>query len=271
MTPRSYLFVPGNRPERFDKALSSGADRVIVDLEDAVAPDTKDAARKAIATWLQTLDESARAKVIVRINDSNSPFFAGDLTWLKIQPVAEVMLAKCEYPQQVSEVLGVLRIGAKVLPLIETVQGVMNAQAIAQTDGVSRLAFGSIDYQLDLDVPDSSPALHFAAVQLAMVSKIIQKPTPVAGVTPQLDASSVQADWHHARSLGFGAKMCIHPQQVQALHAAMQPTDSDLAWAHRVVKTWEQHGSCGAVQVDGQMVDKPVLMRAQKILSQVSP
>jgi (S)-citramalyl-CoA lyase len=65
--------------------------------------------------------------------------------------------------------------------------------------------------------------------------------------------------------------MCIHPQQVQALHAAMQPTDSDLAWAHRVVKTWEQHGSCGAVQVDGQMVDKPVLMRAQKILSQASP
>lgn len=270
MTPRSYLFVPANRPERFAKALASGADRVIVDLEDAVAPDAKNSSRVASALWLQSLDADQQARVIVRINDSNSPFFSDDLAWLGMQPVSEVMLAKCESPQQVDQVLSELREGAQVLPLIETVQGVMNAQAIAQTQGVSRLAFGTIDYQLDLDIPASSPAFDYAAIQLAMVSKIAQIPTPVAGVTPQLDASSVQADWYHARSLGFGAKMCIHPQQVQALHATMQPTVSDLTWAHRVVKAWEERGSSGAVQVDGQMVDKPVLMRAQKILSQAS-
>jgi citrate lyase subunit beta / citryl-CoA lyase len=271
MTPRSYLFVPGNRPERFSKALASGADRVIVDLEDAVAPDAKDAARQAAASWLQTLDAATQAQVLVRINDAFSPFYANDLAWLRSQPLTEVMLAKCESPQQVSQVLASMSKGVHVMPLIETVRGVMEAQVIAQTVGVSRLAFGSIDYQLDLDVPEASLALDQAAIHLAMVSRIAQKPAPVAGVTAQLDTATLRADWQHARSLGFGAKLCIHPQQVQALHDAMQPEASTVAWAQRVVSAWDQHGASGAAQVDGQMVDKPVLLRAQRILSQARP
>jgi len=271
MTPRSYLFVPGNRPERFDKALSSGADRVIVDLEDAVAPDAKDTARRAIAEWLQGLDQSARAKVVVRINDPSSPFYDLDLTWLQSQPLTEVMLAKCENPQQVDHVLTVMSTSAQVMPLIETVRGVTEAQAIANAQGVSRLAFGSIDYQLDLDVPASSPALDYAAITLVMASRLALKPAPVAGVTAQLDTATLQADWQQARNLGFGAKLCIHPQQVHALHAAMQPSAQAVAWAQRVMSAWEQHGSSGAVQVDAQMVDKPVLLRAQHILSQACP
>ena len=212
-------------------------------------------------------DAAQRARVLVRINDANSPWHAEDLAWLQGQPLREVMLSKCECPDQVATVLAHMPDSARVLPLMETVRGVHGAAAVANAPGVSRLAFGSIDYQLDLDVPNGSPALELAAIALVVASRLADLPAPVAGVTPDLDADVVAADAERAHLLGFGAKLCIHPQQLGAARQAFVPSIEAQAWAQRVVEAWEHTPHSGAVQVDARMVDKPVYLRARRVLA----
>ena len=265
--PLTYLFVPGNRPERFAKALASGADRVILDLEDAVAPADKVLARDSIASWVASLAADQLDRLLVRINDVTSPCHLEDLLWLQRTPIKHCMLSKCELSEQVAQVLAHMQPGSRVLPLIETVRGVLAATGIAQAPGVSRLAFGSLDYLLDLDLPGPGFALDAAALAVAMASRAADLPPPVAGVTPELDATQVQSDLTHARALGFGAKMCIHPSQVAVVREAFRPDAQVLAWATRVVDAWQAAATPGAIQVDGRMVDKPVVLKAQRILS----
>lgn len=269
--PLTYLFVPGNRPERFAKALASGTDRVILDLEDAVAPAGKTKAREAIAHWVSGLAPSALGRLLVRINDLTSTHHADDLSWLQRTKIGHAMLSKCESAEQVAGVLAHMPPGASVLPLIETVRGVLAAGAIAQAPQVDRLAFGSLDYLLDLDLPGPGFALDSAALTIAMASRAADLPPPVAGVTPELDAGRVQSDLAHARALGYGAKMCIHPTQVAVVREAFKPDAPTLAWAQRVVSQWQQSNGAGVIQVDGKMVDKPVLLRAERILGLANP
>lgn len=271
MIATTYLFVPGNRPERFAKALASGADRVIVDLEDAVAPADKASARSALGAWLIQLCSTERARVMVRINDARSPWHADDLNWLAGQSLAEVMLAKAETAEQIARVRTHMSDHARVMPLVETVHGVMALPALTAAAGVSRLAFGAIDYQLDLDLPGPGLALDMAAVAIAMASRAADLPSPVAGVTTEIDAASVQVDLQHARALGFGAKLCVHPLQVVAVQEGMRPDPQTLAWARRVDNAWRSAEDPGAIQVDGRMVDKPVALRAQRILALAEP
>ncbi len=265
--PLTYLFVPGNRPERFAKALASGADRVILDLEDAVALADKARAREAIADWVASLATQDVERLLVRINDVTSPCHVDDLLWLQRTCIKRSMLSKCESTEQVAQVLAHMPPGSSVLPLIETVRGVLAANAIAQARQVDRLAFGSLDYLLDLDLPGPGFALDSAALTIAMASRAADLPPPLAGVTPELDAGQVQRDLAHARALGFGAKMCIHPTQVAVVREAFTPDARTLAWAQRVVTQWQQSNDVGAIQVDGKMVDKPVLLRAERILA----
>ncbi|MBP9147327.1 MAG: CoA ester lyase [Rhodoferax sp.] len=269
--PLTYLFVPGNRPERFAKALASGADRVILDLEDAVAPADKVLARESIASWVASLAADQLDRLLVRINDVTSPCHLDDLLWLQRTPIKHCMLSKCELSEQVAQVLEHMPPGSRVLPLIETVRGVLAAPAIGRSPGVSRLAFGSLDYLLDLDLPGPGFALDAAALAVAMASRAADLPPPVAGVTPELDATQVQSDLTHARALGFGAKMCIHPSQVAVVREAFRPDAQVLAWATRVVNAWQAAATPGAIQVDGRMVDKPVVLKAQRILSRAEP
>lgn len=265
--PLTYLFVPGNRPERFAKALASGADRIILDLEDAVALADKTQARAAIADWVSGLATQDVQRLLVRINDVTSPGHVDDVLWLQRTSIKRIMLSKCESPKQVAQVLADMPAGSSVLPLIETVRGVLAANAIAQAQQVERLAFGSLDYLLDLDLPGPGFALDAAALAIAMASRAAKLPPPVAGVTPELDAGQVQRDLVHARTLGFGAKMCIHPTQVAVVREAFTPDAAALAWAQRVVSQWQQSNGAGAIQIDGKMVDKPVLLRAERILA----
>ncbi|BCO26469.1 citrate lyase subunit beta-like protein [Rhodoferax lithotrophicus] len=270
MTPLTYLFVPGNRPERFAKALASGADRVILDLEDAVAVADKAKARTAIADWVASLAAKDVERLLVRINDVTSPYHADDVLWLQRTCIKRSMLSKCESQEQVAQVLAHMPADSSVLPLIETVRGVLAANVIAQADRVDRLAFGSLDYLLDLDLPGPGFALDAAALAITMASRAANLPPPVAGVTPELDAGQVQHDLAHARALGFGAKMCIHPTQVAAVREAFKPDAQTLAWAQRVLTQWQQSHGAGVIQVDGKMVDKPVLLRAERILALAS-
>jgi citrate lyase subunit beta / citryl-CoA lyase len=264
--PLSYLFVPGNVPDRFAKALASGADRVIIDLEDAVSPSDKAAAREAIAAWMSSANEEIRGKLLIRINDASTGWYADDLQLLRQVRAACVMLPKCESRRQLVDVLGPLGAGATALPLVETARGLLAAFDLATAPGIVRLAFGSLDYMADLDIPADSPALQHAATQLAIASRAAGLPSPVAGVTPDIDADRVAADMAQARGLGFGAKMCIHPAQVAAVHRALRPGAEEQAWAQRILSASRAAGG-GAIQLDGKMVDRPVVLKAERILA----
>jgi citrate lyase subunit beta/citryl-CoA lyase len=266
MDPRTYLFVPGNRPERFAKALASGADAIVLDLEDAVAPAAKGEARDAIAQWLGQATGADLERVVVRINETQSNAFADDLRLLREAGLSKVMLPKAESAAQVQAVREAVP-EARVLALIESACGIANLQQVAGADGVARLVFGTLDYalDLDLDITDGSEALVHAAASIAIASRVAGLATPIAGVTPQLDDEQrLLSDLAWSRRHGFGAKLCIHPRQVSPIHAALAPSDQSIEWARRVLAA--EAASPGAAQLDGRMIDRPVVLQAQRTL-----
>ena len=264
--PRTYLFVPGTRPDRFDKALASGADAVVLDLEDAVAPEHKTAAREQVVRWLQSAAPADRARCVLRINDSTSDWFADDLAALPGTGVAQIMLPKAEQAQQIRFVVDAVP-GAQVLALIESARGVAQVDEVAGAAGVVRLVFGTLDFALDmdLDVRHDAVGLNHAAARIAIASRIADLAVPVAGVTPQLDDEArLLADLAHMRCHGFGAKLCIHPGQVLPIHRALQPGEAELVWAQRVLAA--DAASPGVARLDGRMVDAPVVRQARRTL-----
>jgi citrate lyase subunit beta / citryl-CoA lyase len=260
---RAYLFVPADRPERFAKARASGADAVIVDLEDAVAPEAKASARDALAAALD-----ASAPLVVRINAAGTPWFEDDLELCRHPGVAAVMLPKAE---GIDAVCTVVEITYKdVLPIIESARGLREIHSIASVPGVIRLAFGSVDLALDLGIdcaPDGaeSELLAFRS-QVVLASRLAGLAAPVDGVSTAIeDLQRLQADTERSRRLGFGAKLCIHPKQLAIVQAVFTPPPERLDWARRVCKAFETAGG-SAVAVDSQMVDLPVYQRAQAVL-----
>jgi citrate lyase subunit beta/citryl-CoA lyase len=258
--PRSYLFVPGDRAERIAKARASGADAVVVDLEDAVAPGNKPVARDAVAGALD-----AAQPVVLRINGADTAWFGDDARLAAHPGVAAVMLPKAGSTDAVAALRAAS--GKAVLALIETAAGMAHLPALAAAEGVARLVFGSIDFQLDLDIADDDLALLPFRMRLVLASRVAGLPPPVDGVTTALDDEArIAHEARRARSLGFGAKLCIHPRQVALVNDAFSPTAAELAWARRVVDAAASAGGA-AVAVDGKMVDAPVLARARRLLA----
>ncbi len=264
---RSFLFVPGNRPERFAKALASGAEAVIVDLEDAVPLDAKDTARAALVAAWPGFDAAQRARLLVRVNPAGTPWHEADLATLGDLPgLGALMLPKAENPQQVEHAAQACRVS--VLPLIESAEGVGQMDAIASAAGVLRLGLGHIDLQADLGMRCGPDEAELAPIRLAMVvaSRRAHLPAPVDGVTTATTDEQVLAqDAQRSRRFGFGAKLCIHPAQVAGVHQALAPTEAECAWAERVLAA-EAQARGGAFSADGKMVDPPVLLLARQIL-----
>ncbi len=261
--PRSYLFVPGNRPERFAKACASGAGAVIADLEDAVAPDDKAAARAAVAAALNPAQP-----LLVRINGAETEWFQDDVGICRAGGVAGIVLPKAERPEDIAWITEQVGPDVPILPLIETAQGVWNAHALARCVQVQRLLFGSIDFQVDLGIDGEGEELLYFRSQLVLVSRVAGIAAPVDGVTTAIDdPERLRADSVRARKLGFGAKLCIHPRQVEEVNACFRPGEDEIRWAARVLEA-ASAANGAAVAVDGKMVDKPVLLRAQSILAQ---
>jgi len=268
--PLTYLFVPGNRPERFAKALAAGAGAVILDLEDAVSPAEKRQARANIVQCAAA-HPGLLDNILVRINDVASEWFDADLECLRQSGIRCAMLPKAESATAVAAVLPALATGGAVVPLIETARGVQDCAAIAGAPGVQRLAFGTLDYALDLELADDPQGrgLAYPSAQIAIASRAAGIATPIAGVTASLgDEERLLADLAFARAFGFGAKLCIHPQQVGPIHRAFLPGEREVDWARRVVAAAVASG--GAAQVDGKMVDRPVLLRAERILERTA-
>ena len=262
MIPRSYLFVPGNRPERFDKACAAGADVVLVDLEDAVATDEKASARAAVRGWL-----SADKSVVLRINGADSDWFLDDLPLLQLPGVRGALLPKAEEPATVAAIHRAAP-GLPVIALVESARGLANLSALAES-GIARIAFGSVDFQLDLGIAGDRDELLFARSQIVLASRLAELPPPIDGVSVALDDPEALAnDIAYARRLGFGAKLAVHPKQVQPINLGFLPPQTEVEWARRVLDAAMVAGA-NAVRVDGKMVDRPIIERARAILDAV--
>ncbi len=266
MPGRSYLFVPGNRPDRFEKALRSGADAIILDLEDAVSVAEKDEAREAISAWL-----SPEHPAYVRVNGASTGWFRDDLDAIARPGLSGILLPKAEKPDQVSEAASLLAEEATIVPILETGLGIWDARTLAAARRVERLAFGALDFTLDVGIGGEGEELLYARSRLVLASRVAGILPPLDGVTAALDdPDRLAADVDRARRLGFGGKLCIHPRQAEAVNRGFVPSETEISWARRVLEAAETAGA-GAFRVDGEMVDRPVLVRAQSVLDSLEP
>jgi citrate lyase subunit beta / citryl-CoA lyase len=253
---RSPLFAPASRPDRFEKAALSGADAVILDLEDAVAPEAKERARDMLRVDFTNLP------VLVRINAADTSYHSGDLAAVaRIRPIA-ILLPKAESSASVSGLVECLP-EIPIVAIIESALGLANARQIAAIPGVARLAFGSLDFCADIGSAHTRDGLLSARSELVLASRLAGIAPPMDGVTTQIDDPEIaRSDALHARELGMTGKLCIHPRQISPVLAAFAPGEEEIAGARRVLASGD-----GATAVDGAMVDEPVRVRARAILA----
>lgn len=264
MHPRSFLFALGERPERFQKAWDAGADAVILDLEDGVASANKARARSEIAAWL-----SAERPVYVRLNGPETEWFQDDLRAVAHCPgVRGIVLPKAETADQLAQLAACLSSAIGLIPLVETALGIWHAADLAQAPRVERLGFGALDFQLDTGIQGDDEELLYARSRLVLASRVADIPPPIDGVTAALDDTErLMADVDRARRLGFGAKFCIHPKQITVVNAGFSPSAAEVAWAQDVL-TAAASAEQGAIRHQGQMLERPIIDRAKRILQQ---
>lgn len=267
-TASSYLFVPANRPERYAKALESGADAVIVDLEDAVALPQKEEARATLARWLR--GNGPQPRLWVRINAADTVWHGDDLLTFSALSMAGIVLPKAEEAKTLSSIARRLGPGRGLIALIESAAGLAAMREIAAVPGVQRLAFGSIDAQVDLGMqcgPEEEELMHFR-MEMVMVSRLAGIAPPIDGVTTDFNDDAFLARMvQRARRMGFGAKLCIHPKQVEGVRRGFMPGEQELAWAEEVMAAVRASDG-GAISLKGKMIDKPVILQAEKFLHQ---
>lgn len=257
---RSLLFVPGDRPEWFDKAASSGADEIVLDLEDAVQPEEKAAARKYVRRW-----RVHGGTGLVRVNGTGSPWYDEDVAALADRPCG-VLLPKVTSPLQVAVLLRHLPAGSYVLPVLETAAGVLDARAVCSAHGVVRAVFGNGDLAADLGVDHADlTALQHTRSAVVLASVAVGIGPPLDGATTAVDDDgAVAADAEHAAALGFTGKVCIHPRQVPVVNAVFTPPAEQVRWARQVLAT---AGDGAARRVGGHLIDRPVVERARQLLA----
>lgn len=257
---RTALFVPGDRPDRFEKAAASGTDLVVCDLEDAVTPERRSEALGAVADWL-----AGEARACVRTNASGTTELEAELTRLRGLPgLLAVIVPKAEEPAELERIHRHLDV--PVVALIESAVGVARVTELAAAPGVVRLGFGHLDYSVDIGSGNGRAAMLTARSAVVLASRLADLAGPFDGVTPELDdVDRVADDATYALHLGFAGKLLIHPRQVAPARRTFTPGADEVDWAQRVVAASEQGG---AVRVDGSMVDAPVVARALRVLSQ---
>ncbi|MBP6562536.1 MAG: CoA ester lyase [Neisseriaceae bacterium] len=267
---RSLLFVPAPQIDRVAKAIACGADAVVVDWEDAVAADQKIAARAATLTYLTAHPET---KVWVRLNAVDSPYHDEDVqACARATGVIGVLLPKTECGDAVSRLAE--RLGKPIIALIETPVGVVHLANIATATGLHRLSYGGLDLAHLLGATPNTPGgeliMHQLRFQLLLHSQINGLAAPIDTVYPDFKDATGLAErvgcWHQ---MGFAGMLCIHPQQVAVVHDLLAPSPALLAWAQAVVDEANASGRL-AFQLDGEMIDAPVIARAQRLLASMA-
>jgi citrate lyase subunit beta/citryl-CoA lyase len=279
---RSWLFAPGTNARMCEKALTAGADRVILDLEDAVALDAKPAARAQVRGFLDRLGDGA-PPVYVRVNGTATGLLETDVTAVVGPHLAGIVFPMAETGAQVQEVdrlIGRAEASAgldagkiEVVCLIETAAGLLGARDVARgAKRVTHLGFGAGDLCGDLGIPTTNEGPHIlhGKVQTVWASRAAGIGAPLDTVYFDLqNPAGLEADCRQAKELGFGGKAVIHPSQVEPVNRLLAPGDTEIEQAHRIVQAFrkaEAEGT-GAIRVDGKLIDYAMLKSAEKILA----
>jgi citrate lyase subunit beta/citryl-CoA lyase len=286
LKPRSYLYVPGDRPDMLAKATTRGADALIVDLEDAVAPDAKDQARRAVSRWLNDLDvEGSMPEVWVRLGPA-APDAAPAIDDLAVAVhpfVAGVVQAKCEAPEalvrlddelsRAEQRAGLVVGSVAVVPLIESPAGVLAMAALAASPRVRRLQAGEADLSAALGMEPGPDAAELASLRwtLVVTSAASGLDPPVGPVETRLqDLSALRAGTEALRRQGFGARGALHPRQVPVINDVFTPSSAELERAAALVGRFEAAAAAGssvAVDHDGSLIDPAVVRKALRMLA----
>lgn len=280
---RTALFVPGNRPDRVDKAVKTSADAVIIDLEDAVVLTEKKASRSKVRDKIL---EHAERKIIVRVNSLDSPFFQGDLAEVITGNLACLMVPKVESAAHVREInenllkvekeKGIVQGSVSIIPLIESAGAVQNIFQIAtektEPSRIYCVAFGSADYTLDMgiEITREGAELSYPRSRIAVASRAarIEPPLDTPFMMDLKDMEALKVDAGRAKQLGFQGKLCIHPNQIEPCNAIFSPAKEEILYAERVVQVFEEAEKEGsaAILLDGKFIDYAVVERARRIL-----
>ena len=285
---RTALFVPGDRPDRIDKAVNSGTDAVIIDLEDAVAVSQKDKARNAAKEKIKQFGKDNF--IIVRVNAESAGLLEKDLNEIVREGLSAIMLPKVEDYSDIKHADTVLEeserkkgieVGqTKLFPLVESAKGIENISGILSSGGNSSrlftVAFGAADYTLDMGIEMTVEGTELlyprSRIAIACISAGIRPPLDTPFMIDIKNVEMLEADAKRARQLGFGGKLCIHPVQIDPCNKIFSPTEKEIDYAKKVIHTFEhaEKGGTAAVQLDGKFIDYPVFKRSQSIVNLAS-
>jgi citrate lyase beta subunit len=266
-TARSFLFAPGNEERKLRKALAAGADAVIADLEDGVAPEMRGEARAVVGRVLRGMDSTAAR--LLRVNPPGSEWFAGDLALAAELPLDGIVLPKAT-PASV-EALG--PDGPPVVAIVESPGGLAQVSETAGSSRVTVLALGSHDLSAELRLAQRSDQLELLMprAQLVLASAAAGIRAPVDTVFLDVrDQPGLEEECRLAWTLGLRGKLCIHPDQLPVVHRVFAPSEHELDWARRVLEAHEQglQEGRGAVALDGRMIDMPIVKQARRLLAE---
>lgn len=280
MLYRSLLFAPGSDTKKMSKAYNLDADGIILDLEDAVAYSQKDVAREQVMNFLT---EPPAKPTFVRVNDAKSPFILSDLQAVVDKPIVGIFLAKTESAEEVRHVdwlltllegqYGLPKQELEIVAFLENTLGIEKAYEIATASPrVKRMAFGGNDYTTDIGTSYSSTGDEFfyARSRMVVASRAAGIEAPLDTVCPFIkDTDLLEKDARRAQRLGFQGKMVIHPNQIPPVNTIFSPTQEEIDYARKIIAAFEEaeSGGTGVIQVDGKMVEYPIVNRARQIVA----
>ncbi len=278
---RSLIFVPGNRPNMLERARSFSADIIMVDLEDSVPPSEKLTARDLAHDWVSTLADEGQ-KVVVRVNSLDTGLTRDEMASVVGAGLSGISLGKVDSPwdiQEAERMLGPLeaRAGLEpgsvgIIPWIENAQAVVNLHQIASSSPrIMALAFGAEDYTNDLGVQrtDQGEEVYFPRAAVAVAARAARVASLDSPFVAFRDPEGLKKDAGRARQLGYTGKFAIHPSQLDIINETFSPLPEDVEYAHQVVEAWNQAEATGrgSLDLNGRMVDVPVVKRAQNLLA----
>ncbi|MDN7228301.1 CoA ester lyase [Planococcus sp. N064] len=271
MIYRSLMFTPGTNKERLLKSVSSEADALLWDLEDAVHPDEKAVARAVIKEALDELEDKPAKPIFLRVNQYGTEWYAEDVKLARHENVNGIMLPKAESARQVQETWDGMGANGELIVLVETAVGIVRLEDIFSNPNVSGVAFGAIDYAVDADLTLTEAGLEAIYARSRIVT--YAKAAGVEGIYDTVFADihnteSLQKRAVSARALGFNGQMAVHPKQIETIHEVYSPSREDIDWAVKVLHHAEHEAKgAGVFMLDGKMVDRPIIEKAKQIYS----
>jgi len=279
---RSHLFAPGNNERLLGRVFDAGADAVVLDLEDAVAPDAKAAARSLVAAVLATRVSHAHPLVAVRINGIDTAWWRDDLAAVVVPGLQIIRIPKAESAAQLEAATAVIAdleqargIAAGTILLVATIEsaaGIMAAVDMARVPRLQSFAFGATDFVRDIgaDPAAADLATIYARQHLVLVSRAAGIHPPIASVHTQVkDLEALRRTTDEARAIGFFGRSCIHPTQVPVVNEVFTPGPAQVLAARTILDAWHDamaRGIAAFTMPDGQFVDEAVVRRARAVV-----